>query len=96
MYPLRLINLTKLIKRFNPDFSCFTILQHMKKGWKKLKEIEDHAFSLVKEGINIGIVGEVYSCLEPAVNLNIEKKLKEFEANVFNTLSISTFPDTRI
>lgn len=55
------------------------------------EEIDDHSFSLVKEGINIGIVGEIYSCLEPAVNLNIEKKLKEFEVNVFNTVNISDF-----
>jgi len=39
MYPLCLINLTKLIKKFNPDFSCFTNFQHVRKGWKKYKKM---------------------------------------------------------
>lgn len=91
MYPLNLKNLLKLIKKFNPDLSYLNIIRKLRQGWKKLKEIEDSAPYTIKEGVNIGIVGEIYTCLEPAVNLNIEKKLKKFGVNVYNTVRLSDF-----
>lgn len=91
MYPLNLKNLLKLIKKFNPDLSYLNIIRKLRQSWKKLKEIEDSAPYTIKEGVNIGIVGEIYTCLEPAVNLNIEKKLKKFGVNVYNTVRLSDF-----
>ena len=91
MYPLNLKNLLKLIKQFNPDLSYLNIIRKLRQSWKKLKEIEDSAPYTIKEGVNIGIVGEIYTCLEPAVNLNIEKKLKKFGVNVYNTVRLSDF-----
>jgi len=91
MYPLSLKNLIKLIKQFNPELSYFTIVRKLRQSWKKLKEIEDPSLCAIKEGVNIGIVGEIYTCLEPTVNLNIEKKLKKFGVNVCNTIRLSDF-----
>ena len=91
MYPFSLKNLLKQIKQFNPDLSYLTIFQRIRKGWEKLKEIENNSFSKIKEGVNIGIVGEIYTCLEPSINLNIEKKLTKFGINVYNTVRLSDF-----
>lgn len=91
MYPLSLKNLLKLIKKFNPDLSYLTILRHLRKGWETLKEVEEPPLYRIKEGVNIGIVGEIFTCLEPAVNFNIERKLKKFGVNVYNTVRISDF-----
>src|SRR4030043_560813 len=91
MYPLNLKNLLKLIKQFNPDLSYLNIIRKLRRSWEKLKEIEDSAPYTIKEGVNIGIVGEIYTCLEPAVNLNIEEKLKKFGVNVYNTVRLSDF-----
>jgi predicted nucleotide-binding protein (sugar kinase/HSP70/actin superfamily) len=91
MYPLSLRNLLKLIKRFNPNLSYFTIVRKLRESWERLKEVEDSPLLTIKEGVNIGIVGEIYTCLEPAVNLNIEKKLKKFGVNVYNTVRLSDF-----
>jgi len=91
MYPLSLKNLLKLIKQFNPHLSYLTIVRQLRQSWKRLKEIEDSTLYTFKEGVNIGIVGEIYTCLEPAVNLNIEKKLKKFSVNVCNTVRLSDF-----
>ncbi|NIO49975.1 MAG: hypothetical protein GTN73_11175 [Candidatus Aminicenantes bacterium] len=91
MYPLCLKNLIKLIKKFNPELSYFTIVRKLSQSWKKLNEIEDSSLYTIKEGVNIGIVGEIYTCLEPTVNLNIEKKLKKFGVNVCNTVRLSDF-----
>jgi len=91
MYPLSLKNLIKLIKQLNPDLPYFTIVRKLRQSWKKLKEIEDSSLYPIKEGVNIGIVGEIYTCLEPTVNLNIEKKLKKFGVNACNTVRLSDF-----
>ncbi|TET76417.1 MAG: hypothetical protein E3J41_09345 [Candidatus Cloacimonadota bacterium] len=91
MYPLSLKNLIKLIKQFNPELSYFTIVRKLRQSWKKLNEIEDSSLYTIKEGVNIGIIGEIYTCSEPAVNLNIEKKLKKFGVNAYNTVRLSDF-----
>jgi predicted nucleotide-binding protein (sugar kinase/HSP70/actin superfamily) len=91
MYPLSLKNIIKLIKQFKPELSYLTIVRKLRQGWKRLNEIEDSSLCMIKEGVNIGIVGEIYTCLEPTVNLNIEKKLKKFGVNVCNTVRLSDF-----
>lgn len=91
MYPLSLRNLSKLIKKLNPDISYLNIYQKLLKGWKKLKGIEAPPLLEVKNGVNIGIVGEIFTCLEPTVNFNIEKKLKKFGVDIYNTVRISEF-----
>ncbi len=91
MYPLSLKNLLKLIKQFNPDLSYLTIIRKLRQSWKKLKDVEDSASYMIKEGVNIGIVGEIYTCLEPGINLNIDKKLRKFDVNVYNTVRLSDF-----
>ena len=91
IYPLSLKNIIKLIKQFKPELPYFTIVRKLRHGWKRLNEIEDSSLYPVKEGVNIGIVGEIYTCLEPTVNLSIEKKLKKFGANVCNTVRLSDF-----
>jgi len=91
MYPLSLKSLLKLIKQFNPNLSYLTIVRQLRQSWKRLIELEDSTLYTIKEGVNIGIVGEIYTCLEPAVNLNIEKKLKIFGVNVCNTVRLSDF-----
>lgn len=91
MYPLSLKNLLKLFKQFNPNLSYPTIFKQLRNGWKKLKEIEGPPLSTIKEGVNIGIVGEIYTCLEPAVNFNIEKKLTSLGVNAYNTVRLSDF-----
>jgi len=96
IYPLRLINLLKLIKQFNPDLSYPSIFLELRRGWKKLKEIESPPIFAPKEGINIGIVGEIYTCLEPVLNFNIENKLKKFGVNVWNTVRISDFIESSL
>ena len=80
-----------MIKQFNPDLSSFAIIRKLRQSWKKQKEIEVSSLYTIREGVNIGIVGEIYTCLEPAVNLNIEKKLKKFGVNIYNTIRLSDF-----
>lgn len=91
IYPLCLKNIFKLIKRFNPELSYLAIYRKLRQGWKRLKEVEGPAHFPIGEGVNIGIVGEIYTCLEPEVNFNVEKKLQKLGVNVYNTVRLSDF-----
>jgi predicted nucleotide-binding protein (sugar kinase/HSP70/actin superfamily) len=91
IYPVSFANLLGLIKKFNPGLSYLSIFKKLNQGWEKLKKVEGPPPSILKESVNIGIVGEIFTCLEPAINLDIEKKLKELGANILNTVRISDF-----
>jgi len=91
MYPLCLKNLLKSIKKLNPDLSYLSIFRNLRQGWQKLKEIEGPSLGKMNGGVKMGIVGEIYTCLEPAANFNIERKLKKLGVNVYNTVRISDF-----
>lgn len=91
LYPLHLGNIFKLVKEFNPRLSYVTIYKRLRRGWQELKKVEEPSPCIKKDGINIGILGEIYTCIEPAINLDVEKKLKKLGANVFNTIRLSDF-----
>ena len=91
LYHVNFANILRLIKSFNPRLSYVAILKKLHGGWAELKRVEGPWPELERGKVNIGIVGEIFTCLEPAINLDIEKRLKELGANVFNTVRISDF-----
>lgn len=88
MYPLSGRKVFKVMKTLNPELSRWRILKVIYKYWRKIEEIDKQHF---KEGINIGIIGEIYTCLEPTVNMNLEKKLKDLGVNIYNTVTMHDF-----
>ncbi|MDD8019576.1 MAG: hypothetical protein PHU81_00090 [Acidobacteriota bacterium] len=91
LYHVNFVNILRLIKTFNPRLSYVAILKKLHQGWIELRKVEGTWPALDKRNVNIGIVGEIFTCLEPAINLDIEKRLKELNVNVFNTVRISDF-----
>jgi len=87
LYHVNFANILRLIKSFNPSLSYAAIVKRLGSGWQELRQVEGPWPELEKGRVNIGIVGEIFTSLEPAINLDIEKRLKEFGANVFNTVS---------
>lgn len=88
MYPLSISNFFSTLKKLNPSLTSFKIIKTLPKQYKKLKEIDKQEF---KPGINIGIIGEIFTCLEPRINFDIEHKLSELGANSYNTVTVSDF-----
>ena len=88
MYPLSSKTIFKVFKTLNPKLSHWRILKVLYKCWKEIKETDKQYF---KEGINIGLIGEIYTCLEPTVNLNLEGKLRDLGVNVYNTVTMHDF-----
>ncbi|WIV11327.1 CoA protein activase [Proteiniborus sp. MB09-C3] len=64
------------------------ILQLIKKSRERLDEIEIDA---EKRPIKIGIIGEIYTIIEPFVNLDVEKKLGHLGAEVEKALTPSNW-----
>ncbi|MDD8030631.1 MAG: hypothetical protein PHQ25_01360 [Acidobacteriota bacterium] len=91
LYPVSFSNLLSLIKKFNPELSYLNIFKKLKQGWGELRKGEGPAPTISREKVNLGLVGEIYTCLEPAINLDIEKKLNLLEVNIFNTVRLSDF-----
>ncbi len=91
IFPLRLISLFKLIRQLNPQITYLEILRQLRKGWFKLKAIEEKHLVKGNNRLKIGIVGEIYTCLEPAINFNIDERLKGYGVQVYNTIKLSDF-----
>lgn len=75
-------NLIRTFKEVNPSLSAFRILKMIRAAWAKIKEIEDREYRFEESDINIGIVGEVYTLWEPAINHDIFNKLKKMGVGV--------------
>lgn len=72
-------NLVKTFKAVNPDLGTFKILRMIRTVWDMLKEIEEREYKFEARDINIGIVGEIYTLWEPAVNYDIVRKLRKMD-----------------
>lgn len=77
------------MKKINPDFSYIKIAKLTKKYFKKFKEVEELNYKYEPKKINIGIVGEFYTVLEPAVNYDIINKLKKMGCGVDVSVSLT-------
>ena len=88
IYPITL-NFFSTLRTLNPSLSYFKIIKILRKYWKKLKKLDEQQFS--KDKLNIGIIGEVYCCLEESVNYDIKHKLKKSGVNPYFTITLSEF-----
>lgn len=71
------------LKKFNPSNSYIKIIRVTRKYWMKIKNMEDKYHSEINPNdINIGIVGEIFSCLEPKINMDLRNRLKRKGAKV--------------
>ncbi len=78
-------------KKANPKLSTFKAVRVICKHWKHIRKIDKRKQQWVDGGINIGLVGEVYTCVEEAINYDIEKKLKRLDANPYFTVTLSDY-----
>lgn len=69
------------------------ILQLVKKTREKLEEIEVDRDSQV---LRIGIIGEIYTVIEPFVNLYIEEKLGDLGVEVDRSMTVSGWMKTNL
>ena len=82
-------NLVKTFRALNPDVGFFETAKLLKRIWNRIKEIEEREYKFEQKEINIGIVGEVYTLWEPAINYDIVSKLQKMDVGVDLSLKFS-------
>ena len=85
-------NIIKSIQKITGK-SKFTIIRQALKAYKKIREIEEKHYRYRKNSgkLSIGIIGEIYTVLEPSINYDIINKLKKLDVDVHVSCLLSTF-----
>ncbi|RKY31813.1 MAG: hypothetical protein DRP67_01960 [Candidatus Omnitrophota bacterium] len=84
-------NLLSWIFKLAPGISLNKLIKIVKQTWNDIKRVEEEDRKKNKGDINIGIVGEFYTCIEPSANLNLVSKLRSYGANVDIGLNVTNF-----
>lgn len=89
IYPVRIFSIISILKKLNPDLTVIKILKSLKNFFNAVKRMESN--KLEPGMVNIGIIGEIYTCLAPEINYDIVNKIKKEGVNAYNTISILEF-----
>lgn len=89
MHQIRPKHLLGDFKRLNPENSYFKVIKVIRKCWKKIKNLEDtyHEEINPKE-INIGVIGEIFTVLEPQINMQLIANLRKNGVKVHSYVNI--------
>lgn len=69
--------------------SYLKVIKTLYKYYHIVKEKEKQC--IMNDKINIGLIGEIYTCLDDDVNYHIIDKLNNLDVNVYNTVTIGEF-----
>jgi predicted nucleotide-binding protein (sugar kinase/HSP70/actin superfamily) len=73
--------------------SSFAVYQALRELVKGMRRIDGRRYEWSLDAINIGIIGEIFTCCEERVNYDIERRLREMEVNPYNSANLSEFID---
>ena len=91
MYGVCGMNMAKTLKRLSGKSRLEVLLELYYKFPKRLKEYDAKKTHWSKDKLNIGIIGEIFSCCDESINYGIEDKIKSYGANPFNTVTLTSF-----
>lgn len=91
MYGVNGENLVKTLRKLSGK-SRMNVMKEIYYNFpKKLKEHDETKNHWSDEKPNIGIIGEIFSAIDETINYGIEKKIKSYGANPFNTVVLGDF-----
>tara|TARA_Y100000310_G_C20656374_1_gene802188 strand:+ start:893 stop:1807 length:915 start_codon:yes stop_codon:yes gene_type:complete len=89
MHIVRPRHLLSDLKKLNKNNSYLKISNTIRKNWDEIKQMENNYNSEINaENINIGLVGEIYTLLEPKVNNDIIHKLRKYKVKVHTFVNV--------
>ena len=91
MYGICGMNIIPTLKKLGGKSGLEILLNIYNKFPKKLREYDAQKTCWSKDKLNIGIIGEIYSCCDESINYGIENKIKSYGANPFNTVTLTSF-----
>lgn len=71
--------------------SSFALRKLAREVWSDLGKLEERVFPQHERPVRVGIVGEIYTILEPEINFNIIRKLQRQGVDVDISVKISDF-----
>lgn len=90
MIPITPLNIIKQVYYLSEgNVNLYQIINSIMKLYNEIKRIKQDSFKI--DGINIGLIGEIYTINCPEINMNLIKKLKELGAGYKNYVAIMTF-----
>lgn len=90
MYPISRETIIPVLHRVTGK-SVVKIINMYETFAKRLRELDAKRYQWSYDKLNIGLIGEIYSCCEEKVNYNIEQKLRKFGVNPYNTATLNDF-----
>jgi len=90
MYPISITNIVPTLKKLS-NKPTVTIIKAVKQLINDIKEVDNKKWQWSDSKINIGIIGEIYTCCDERVNYQIEKKIIGHGANPYNASNLSHF-----
>jgi len=93
IYPVSRATFVPLMKKLSGK-GTLKVIKTYKDLTKKIRDFDASRYQWSDTKINIGIIGEIYTCCEERINYDIDKKLKKLGVNPFNTATMSDFMET--
>ncbi len=92
MYPITSRNPIKSIKAIAPHVSYHKLAKALLRAYRDMRKIEKVQLEYRKKNsISIGLIGEIYTMLEPAINYDIIRKLRDMDVDVHTSVLLSDF-----
>ena len=97
-FEMRVLNPNNIIRELHEisGKSRMKIAKELWKGYKNIKKADTEVQQWSEEKPNIGIIGEIYCCIDEKANQGIEEKVKKYGCNPFNTSTTTEFMDEKI
>ncbi len=90
MYPISITNIIPTLRKLSGK-SALAVTKAVKQLILDIKEVDKKKWQWSDDKINIGIIGEIYTCCDERVNYQIEKKIISHGANPYNASNLSQF-----
>ncbi|MDP3052275.1 MAG: hypothetical protein Q8N42_02085 [bacterium] len=93
-FTMHVVTRKNILKTFRQlgHISGFEAMRRMKGIASKIRGIDETAYRFSEtRPLRIGIIGEIYTILEPDINFDIVRKLQRWGANVHISLTISDY-----
>ena len=97
-FDMRVINPKNILRELS-DVSGKSKLKVMKEIWnnyKKLEDFDNENSSWSDDKPNIGIIGEIFCCVDETANQGLESKIRKFGGNPYNTSTTTDFMMNKI
>lgn len=91
MYGISGMNIFNVLRKLSEKSGLEILLEVYRKFPKRLKECDAEKTQWSKDKLNIGIIGEIFSCCDESINYGIESKIESYGANPLNTVTLTSF-----